>query len=191
MNEQKAFLFFKKLHGEQLHTPITPTWMHILRVGNNIKNVLSTYNEANPSKLKELTIAGYGHDSLEDTTITYEEIKSEFGIIIADYILGVTNEKGDKETKEHVRKVCKSSEEIQIIKLSDLGDNYTAISHNCTDPIDIRNRVLPLLEPMYQEIMKTEFNIYRKSSEFFKQSIKNSRESAFNIIDTTELLLSL
>ena len=49
--------------------------------------------------LNDVILAAYGHDLIEDTRVSYNDVKSVLGPVAADIIYAVTNEKG-KNRKE-------------------------------------------------------------------------------------------
>lgn len=66
-------------------------------------------------------ISGYLHDILEDTSISYNDIKNKFGVDVAEIVYAVTDELGRnrKERKERTYpKIAKNKDAI-IIKLAD------------------------------------------------------------------------
>jgi len=66
-------------------------------------------------------IAGYLHDVMEDTAISYNDIKKQFGIEIAEIVYCVTDELGRnrKERKEKTYPKIASNPDAVIIKLAD------------------------------------------------------------------------
>ena len=66
-------------------------------------------------------IAGYLHDSLEDTDITYNDIKKRFGVTVAELVFAVTNGDGRNRAERQISpfiKMCKMPESVQL-KLAD------------------------------------------------------------------------
>jgi (p)ppGpp synthase/HD superfamily hydrolase len=66
-------------------------------------------------------IAGYLHDVMEDTAISYNDIKKQFGEEIAEIVYCVTDELGRnrKERKEKTYPKIASNPDAVIIKLAD------------------------------------------------------------------------
>lgn len=66
-------------------------------------------------------IAGYLHDILEDTDLSYNDIKTQFGVEIADVVYCVTDELGKnrKERKSKTLPKIKSNEKAIVVKLAD------------------------------------------------------------------------
>ena len=77
----KALNFGHTLHDGQKRISGEPYFIHPIAVGN----ILMDYNLD-----KESVSAGFLHDVLEDTPITYAELKKEFGSDVADLVNGVS-----------------------------------------------------------------------------------------------------
>ena len=69
----------------------------------------------------EVVMAGFLHDILEDTEVTYEELKEEFGQRVADLVNEVTQE-GTKDNYGYYFPRLKTAEGI-MIKLVDRASN--------------------------------------------------------------------
>ena len=66
-------------------------------------------------------ISGYLHDTLEDTSISYNDIKKQFGLDVAEIVYAVTDELGRnrKERKYKTYPKIKINEDAIIVKLAD------------------------------------------------------------------------
>jgi len=77
----------------------------------------------------EMLVAGYLHDTLEDTNTTYEEIEKEFGKKVADLVLELTNDEAQMNAKGKAEylldKMNRMSTEALIIKLADRLHNVS------------------------------------------------------------------
>ncbi len=88
---------------------------------------------ASVSNDKNVVMAAYLHDTLEDTDATYDEIASIFGFAVADLVLEVTDVSKPSDGNREVRKaldrnhIAKASKNGQLIKLADLISNTTSI----------------------------------------------------------------
>ncbi|MDD3190162.1 MAG: HD domain-containing protein [Candidatus Pacebacteria bacterium] len=69
----------------------------------------------------EVLVAGLLHDTLEDTSTTYEEIKSIFSREIADLVQEVSHPKNynQEEKEEYYKKIKTISTGAKIIKMAD------------------------------------------------------------------------
>lgn len=66
-------------------------------------------------------ISGYLHDTLEDTSISYNDIKKQFGLEVAEIVYAVTDELGRnrKERKLKTYPKIKANPNAIIVKLAD------------------------------------------------------------------------
>lgn len=127
---QKAKQFALKAHGEQKYGNL-PYMVHLDAV-NNIAQ-LHSLNES-------IQAAAYLHDVIEDTYVTYEEIKSEFSKKIADLVWAVTSETGrnrEERNRKTYKKISKSTDAI-LLKLCDrIANIENAIATNKDDLLHI------------------------------------------------------
>lgn len=83
---------------------------------------------------EEMLISALLHDTVEDTEVTIEQIETEFGGLVADYVAGLTDisksEDGNRKTRKEIDRLHYkgSSPEVQTIKLADLIDNSSTIA---------------------------------------------------------------
>lgn len=186
MNKQQAFLFFRTLHKDQTYSDWSPYRPHLLRVGNILQYYLEFYWEWNKKTRDAIIISWYGHDSLEDTDISLVALEKKFGKQISDFIFGITNEQSDAHTDTYVQKVANAPEEIRLIKLADMCDNYQWMIYKTnTKKIAkfFKEKIMPIIEPMYQKIITTSFSLYPKTSEVLFSDVRKYHNLAIGIID--------
>jgi len=78
----------------------------------------------------ELIMAGFLHDTVEDTGVTLTELEHLFGPGVAGLVAEVTDDKSlPKETRKHlqVEHADKKSERAQVLKLADKISNLRSI----------------------------------------------------------------
>jgi GTP pyrophosphokinase len=125
---EKAYFFSKKAHANQLRNSGEPYFTHVFEVA---KNCASLGADA-------ITISGaLLHDTLEDTDISEEEFKKEFGEEILFLVSGVTKlgklkYQGVERHVESMRKFFIALAEdvrVLIIKLADRLHNIQTLEH--------------------------------------------------------------
>lgn len=163
MDLKKSFEFFKELHKNQKYSDGEPYWPHLLRVGLLVKSTLESNKEGTKKDREIITIGAFGHDSLEDTKIKVEVLERKFGKEITNIISGMTNEEGDAHTSNYINQVCLSNEKVRLIKLADICINLMRLIHSKDDKVFLRNKILPIMEPMHTRIIQTKFKKYSKS----------------------------
>lgn len=110
-NLQRAGLVAARIHHGQLYD-IYPYMKHIMDVVH-IANSLG-YDEA-------VQVACYLHDSMEDGSLSYNDIQTHFGREVAEIVFAVTDElaRNRKERKEKTYPKIKALEKAVCVKLCD------------------------------------------------------------------------
>ena len=143
---EKAYSFSKKAHANQYRKTGVPFIEHPLEVAHILTDLrLDVYS----------VITGLLHDVVEDTEITLEEIKKEFGSTVAEIVDGLTKLsqiqfKSDyQKESENIRKMLVSmSKDVRVIlvKLADRLHNMRTLA--------------PLAENRQLRIARETLNIY-------------------------------
>ncbi len=123
----KAYNFAVKAHSDQKRESGDPYLVHPIEVANILTDL----------KLDSATITtGLLHDTIEDTFATYETIKGEFGIEVADLVDGVTkisaleNTASSNSKAENFRKlILATSKDIRVllVKIADRLHNMRTL----------------------------------------------------------------
>ena len=123
----KAYNFAVKAHKNQKRASGDPYSVHPIEVANILTDL----------KLDSATITtGLLHDTIEDTFATYETIKGEFGVEVADLVDGVTkisaleNTASTNSKAENFRKlILATSKDIRVllVKIADRLHNMRTI----------------------------------------------------------------
>lgn len=164
---KKALELAKKSHENQKRDEGDPYVIHLFRITNTL-----IYNLG--IKDRDILIASLLHDIVEDTDITFEQVKEEFGDKVAEIVKALTRDK-DKETKEEkFKKTLESSEAIIILKAADWLDNIRSLVYR-TDREDRWQRHLRETEQMYIPLAKA------SGQEYLIEEIQKALETAKNI----------
>ncbi len=121
---EKARLFAISRHGDQKYGE-HPYSKHLTDVTNLLKE----------QGFDEYTVAaGWLHDVIEDTDVTFEDIFDEFGKTIARWVFACTDEQGANRKERHERtypKLLVAGREAMAVKLADRISNCrNAVEHN-------------------------------------------------------------
>ena len=119
----EAIIFATEAHRGQLRkgTSVPYIW-HPLSVGRLLQDVEAP---------TELVVAGILHDTVEDASVTLEEIEERFGPCVAEIVLGCSE--SDKSLPWEERKMHKISSlsnaraEVRIVTAADKLDNLRTI----------------------------------------------------------------
>jgi len=114
--EKEVYLFAKMKHGDTLDdSGVSYFEAHILPVVSILKQVTDD---------REIIMAGYLHDTVEDTETTPEEIESMFGVRVRDMVLAVTHE-GAKDSYGYYFPRLDDSPDGILIKFADRLSNLS------------------------------------------------------------------
>ena len=202
----KAYNFALNAHKNQKRDEGVPYIIHPIAVANILTEL----------KLDSATITtGLLHDTIEDTKVTYDSVRTEFGQEVADLVEGVTKisaleEKAAENSKaENFRKlILATSKDIRVllVKLADRLHNMRTIQFVKEEEKKIRkaketmeiyapladrmgmNRIRDELEDLSFEVLnKKARNLIQERLKF----IKNNREDTFKDISSKliELLM--
>ena len=202
----KAYNFALNAHKNQKRDEGVPYIIHPIAVANILTEL----------KLDSATITtGLLHDTIEDTKVTYDSVRKEFGQEVADLVEGVTKisaleEKAAENSKaENFRKlILATSKDIRVllVKLADRLHNMRTIQFVKEEEKRIRkaketmeiyapladrmgmNRIRDELEDLSFEVLnKKARNLIQERLKF----IKNNREDSFKDISSKliELLM--
>lgn len=150
---EKAYNFAKKVHQNQKRASGENHFIHCRTVADILMD----------HKLDTGTIcAALLHDTLEDTPVTAEELKKEFGTEILQMVEGVTKianlkfNSQDEETAENWRKMLLATAKdirIILIKLADRVHNMRTIEHLAKEKRTQKaNETLTLYAPLAQRL---------------------------------------
>ena len=84
----EAYEYAKVKHEGQTRKDGTPYINHPVQVSKMVKKYFG-----DDPRIEDYVIAAYLHDTVEDTDVTIEEIKSLFGDFVAHLVSGVTSDK--------------------------------------------------------------------------------------------------
>jgi len=124
--EERALIFATKAHKGQVRKYTGEPYVnHPIAVANLIRG------RAGVSEY--MIAAALLHDTVEDTDTTIEDIKREFGDIVAIFVDGLTDlskpEDGNRATRKEIDRqhLAKGLPPVHTIKLADLIDNSKSI----------------------------------------------------------------
>ena len=116
----RAMDFVRDAHAGQIRDEGTPYIEHIEGVLKILKDEFHVRADT------ALSVAAL-HDVIEDTSVTYEDLKNAFGPVIADAVLTLTKKDG-QDTKAYLDNISNSDISwLMIIKLADRLHNLRTI----------------------------------------------------------------
>lgn len=125
----KAIEFATKKHKGQTResNDNEPYINHVMRVYNTIIQYGYGVDE-------NVAIAAILHDTVEDTNTSYEEICNEFGSIVMNYVLLLTNTVSSRQVGRHAyhevnfHRIVNAPRQVQAIKIADMMDNLSDVA---------------------------------------------------------------
>lgn len=171
-----ALELMKRVHAGQKRAGDVPVWHHLDRVSQMLEVVLGQTEEGTQEERDDITLAALGHDSIEDTNVTPEELQAAFGPSGVALIEGMTNRFGDNHPEPYVAQVAAADEGTRLIKLSDLMDNCTSVTY-CLPWLGVEwchDYFLPIVTPMIKAVSESEFTRFPKAAAFLKEEVRVS-----------------
>lgn len=110
---KKAMAYAQKAHNVQVYGECYPYFKHL----ENVYNVLLQFEIYD----NDMLIAAWLHDCIEDTNTSYNDLKKEFGVDVAEIVYCVTDELGRNriERKEKTYPKIRSNPKSVILKIAD------------------------------------------------------------------------
>jgi len=106
-------------HQGQTRDEGTPYFEHVERVAQRLIDM---------RELSEYIIIAYLHDILEDTHITYDDLKEQFGIPVADGVQTLTKTRG-ADVNQYLKNIVNhKSYGLAYVKMLDRIDNVSSLS---------------------------------------------------------------
>lgn len=115
---QKAKELAELSHQGQTRDEGTPYFEHVERVAKRLTEMRGQAH---------YVIIAYLHDILEDTHITYTDLRDQFGRYVADGVQALTKEKGEDVSKYLKNIINHKSYGLAYIKLLDRIDNISSL----------------------------------------------------------------
>jgi guanosine-3',5'-bis(diphosphate) 3'-pyrophosphohydrolase len=131
-----AVAFAARAHRPQLRKDgQTPYVSHVFRVCLVVRHVFGIDDP-------RLLTAAVLHDTLEDTTTDYDDLREQFGDEVASWVAALSKDMRrpeDEREKEYTAELARSPWQVQACKLADVFDNLLDSAHS---PPEQRAKVL-------------------------------------------------
>lgn len=144
-----------------------PYIVHLYGTANILESAINVSNDKLDDQTKDnLRLAALGHDLLEDTTVSKQEILSVSNEQVLSIIQYLTNPDDDEHTDSYMDKLASSPEEARIVKYADLIDNTFSVTYGLSDLdlVWVYRVFLPIVKNTTETLKKTRFVKYPQLS---------------------------
>ena len=179
----------KKYHATQFRNKNkVPYYEHCIGVASIVTTVLKQTSEADEETTRDMRWAAFGHDLIEDTDVTEEEIVAVSNERTLGYIRELSNPVDDAHTDAYMEQLSHATEEARIVKYCDLIENTTSVCYGLRDlGLDwVHNFYLPIVTRSTAVLAETKFEKYAKTAEFLRAMLEVSMELMYAKIKAEE-----
>ncbi|MDO4746829.1 MAG: HD domain-containing protein [Candidatus Saccharibacteria bacterium] len=150
---------------------------HLIGVKSILSSVLEITGECKDEVLLgDMLDAALGHDLIEDTSVSKDEIMNASDERVLHLIEELSNPVDDTHTDEYMKQISNASEEARVIKYCDLLENTTSVCYGLQD-LGIGwfyNFYEPILKRTTDNLANTEFINYPKTANLLRSALKMS-----------------
>ena len=129
-----------------------PYSYHLEMVADELKWAIENAAWFPEDKMETILLAAYGHDLIEDTRVTYNDVKDILGEETADIIYAVTNEKGKTRSERANDKYYEGIRANPLAVIVKLADRVANVTYS-------------------KNVGSSMFNKYKKENENFLKSL--------------------
>lgn len=126
----RAIRFAAKAHlGQKYPGTDAPYLLHLSMVSMEIMTALTNETDLNADLALQSAIL---HDVIEDTSVNYEQIGTEFGIAVADGVLALSKNmhlEKEKRMTDCLHRIREQPREIWMVKMADRISNLDTPPH--------------------------------------------------------------
>lgn len=170
-NYEDAQMYARGCHDAHQHKRKysgAPYWVHPEEVAALILRNAEFYTH-------EMIAAAYMHDLVEDASITWDQLNTQFGCTVADLVDEVSDKfsdhsYGNRATRKalELQRIATISPEAQTIKLADLISNTKDITKHDKEFAKV---YLMEKKALMQVLTKGDKNLYRMATEQLEECI--------------------
>ena len=176
----------KKYHKTQYRNKNkVPYIEHLIGVESILSSVFRITGECvDEVLLKDMLDAALGHDLIEDTEVSENEIIEVANERTLHLIEELSNPVDDAHTGEYMKQLSDASEEARIIKYCDLLENTTSVCYGLQD-LGVNwfyNFYEPILENTTNSLANTEFTKYPDAVTLLRSMLEVSTRLVYDKI---------
>lgn len=138
----KAYLFAERAHAGQNYK--TGAGGKVMAYFEHAKRVAERVAAENPDASPELLAVAFLHDTVEDTSATLDQIRSEFGDTVASAVDAITRRPGETYMA-YIERLCPNVLAVDV-KIADLRENiYWSYRSALPNAVELRGRYVRAL----------------------------------------------
>ena len=163
--------------GQYRNAGKVPYWQHCANVAEILKSTLTiTGEEPADGLFTDMMLAALGHDLLEDTNVTEDELRKQFGDRPTNLIVSLTNYQGDSDTEIYLNKISGILDEAKLIKYCDLLDNTLSVAYGLHDLGDkwANSFFIPIVQSTYETLSLADIYKYPKSTIYLRSTFSTA-----------------
>lgn len=176
----------KKYHKTQFRNKNkVPYTEHLIGVRSILSSVLEITGEITDKTLVEdMLNTALGHDLIEDTDVSEEEIIAVSNERVLSWIKILSNPVDDAHTDKYMEQLNNAPEEVRIIKYCDLLENTTSICYGLQD-LGIEwfyDFYEPILKNTTKTLANTEFTKFPNTASLLRKMLSISTKAVYDKI---------
>ena len=174
----------KKYHKTQFRNKNkVPYIEHLIGARSILSSVLEITGEITDKTLiEDMLDATLGHDLIEDTDVSEEEIVAASNERVLFWIKELSNPVDDAHTDKYMEQLRNAPEEVRIIKYCDLLENTTSVCYGLED-LGIEwfyDFYKPILKNTTKNLADTEFNKFPETASLLRKMLAISTKLVFD-----------
>jgi (p)ppGpp synthase/HD superfamily hydrolase len=171
----KAKEFALRVHSNQRHGCLSME-DHLTAVTDKIRDEYIANEHDCTFSLDEAVTVGWLHDTIEDTSVTYDDIYDTFGGGIAEYVGALTDGEGSTRTERHLNTYYRTRRyNICIfVKMADRWHNHFRT---------IANKEVRFAKDYASEYLYFKFALYNNRYHFFWKQLDEQYEQLLAIVN--------
>jgi (p)ppGpp synthase/HD superfamily hydrolase len=172
----KAKEFALRVHSNQRHGCLSME-DHLTAVTDKIREEYAVSKKDECVFSFDAAIAvGWLHDTIEDTSVTYEDIRDTFGFDIAEFVDAVTDGKGSTRTERHLNTYYRTRRYNTsiFVKMADRWHNHSRT---------IANKEVRFAKDYASEYLYFKFALYNDRYHSFWKQLDEQYEQLLAIVN--------
>jgi (p)ppGpp synthase/HD superfamily hydrolase len=102
----------------------------VSKVAEDFINLIPDSNNGDASLRNDILLASYGHDLIEDTRVSFNDCKEKLGLVVANIIYAVSNEKGKNRAERANDKYYQGIRDTQGASFVKLCDRIANVQYS-------------------------------------------------------------